>query len=448
MPRFHRLLFSINARILSAGLAVVVLFLLIAGLALDRAFQESARTAREERLEGELFMLMAAAELDPGGNLQISASAMNEPRFALPGSGLYAHIADVSTNTVWQSRSVLSLSVPFERALSPGEQQFGERLASDGRRYWVVGHGVRWTEGPNTVALTFSVAEDMRAYNLQLGRYRQTLWLWLAALGAGLLLSLLALLRWGLRPLRQVAREVVEVQAGRQQKISRNYPSEIRLLTDNLNHLLGRERAQMQRYRDALADLAHSLKTPLAVLRGVANDPALLQQSLPEQLERMNHIVAYQLQRASTAGAARFASALRLQPVIDKTVASLRKVYAQKGVQIDAELPSALEWKIDEGDLYELLGNLLDNACKWSTHRVLLQLQPDSEQLLILVGDDGPGVADPQAILKRGVRADEQVPGHGIGLAMISDIVHAYGGELSIGRSALGGALFSVRLPV
>ena len=115
MPRFHRLLFSINARILSAGLAVVVLFLLIAGLALDRAFQESARTAREERLEGELFMLMAAAELDPGGNLQISASAMNEPRFALPGSGLYAHIADVSTNTVWQSRSVLSLSVPFEQ---------------------------------------------------------------------------------------------------------------------------------------------------------------------------------------------------------------------------------------------------------------------------------------------------------------------------------------------
>lgn len=447
MPRFHRLLFSINARILSAGLAVVILFLLIAGLALDRAFQESARTAREERLEGELFMLMAAAELDGGGNLQISAQAMNEPRLGLPGSGLYAHIADVSTNTLWQSRSVLSLSVPFERALSPGEQQFGERVAADGRRYWVVGHGVRWSEGPNTVALTFSVAEDMRAYNLQLGRYRQTLWLWLAALGAGLLLSLLALLRWGLRPLRQVAREVTEVQAGRQQKIGRNYPSEIRLLTDNLNHLLGRERAQMQRYRDALADLAHSLKTPLAVLRGVANDPELLQQSLPEQLERMNHIVAYQLQRASTAGAARFASALPLRPIIDKTVTSLRKVYAQKGVQIDVDLPTAVEWKIDEGDLYELLGNLLDNACKWCTRRVMLQLQPDSEQLLILVGDDGPGVADPQAVLKRGVRADEQVPGHGIGLAMISDIVHAYGGELSISRSLLGGALFSVRLP-
>ena len=231
MPQFHRLLFSINARILSAGLAVVVLFLLIAGLALDRAFQESARTAREERLEGELFMLMAAAELDADGSLHVSAQAMNEPRLGLPGSGLYAHIADVSTHTMWQSGSVLSLNIPFERALSPGEQQFGERVAADGRRYWVVGHGVLWSEGPNTVALTFSVAEDMRAYNLQLGRYRQTLWLWLAALGAGLLLSLLALLRWGLRPLRQVAREVAEVQAGRQQKIGRNYPSEIRLLT-------------------------------------------------------------------------------------------------------------------------------------------------------------------------------------------------------------------------
>lgn len=448
MPPFRRLLFSINARILFAGLTVVMLFLLIAGLALDRAFKESARTAREERLEGELFMLLAAAELDAGGNLVISPSALNEPRLGLPGSGLYAQIADVSTNALWQSRSVLNLKIPFERALTPGEQLFGEKLAEDGTRYWVVGHGVRWTEGRNTVAMTFSVAEDMRAYNLQLGRYRQTLWLWLAALGAGLLLSLLALLRWGLRPLRQVAREVAEVQAGRQQKISRDYPSEIRLLTDNLNHLLGRERAQMQRYRDALADLAHSLKTPLAVLRGVANDPDLLRHTLPEQLERMNHIVAYQLQRASTAGAARFATPLALRPIIDKTAASLRKVYAQKHLLLEVDAPADLHWKIDEGDVYELLGNLLDNACKWCQQRVSLQLSLDAEQLFIHVADDGPGVAQPDVILKRGVRADEQVPGHGIGLAMIGDIVHAYGGELVIGRSTLGGALFSVRLPI
>lgn len=448
MLPFRRLLFSINARILFAGLAVVVLFLLIAGLALDRAFKESARTAREERLAGELFMLLAAAELDAGGNLIISPSALNEPRLGLPGSGLYAQIADVSTNALWQSRSVLTLKIPFERALTPGEQLFGEKQAEDGRRYWVVGHGVRWTEGHNTVAMTFSVAEDMRAYNLQLGRYRQTLWLWLAALGTGLLLSLLALLRWGLRPLRQVAREVAEVQAGRQQKIGRDYPSEIRLLTDNLNHLLGRERAQMQRYRNALADLAHSLKTPLAVLRGVASDPELLRQTLPEQLERMNHIVAYQLQRASTAGAARFATPLAWRPIVDKIAISLRKVYAQKDLLLEIDVPADLQWKIDEGDAYELLGNLLDNACKWCQQRVSLQLLLDAEQLFIHVADDGPGVAQPDAILKRGVRADEQVPGHGIGLAMIGDIVHAYGGELLISRSALGGALFSVRLPV
>lgn len=177
MPPFRRLLFSINARILFAGLTVVVLFLLIAGLALDRAFKESARTAREERLEGELFMLLAAAELDASGNLVLSPAALNEPRLGLPGSGLYAQIADVSTNALWQSRSVLNLKIPFESALTPGEQLFGEKLAEDGSRYWVVGHGVRWTEGRNTVAMTFSVAEDMRAYNLQLGRYRQTLWL-------------------------------------------------------------------------------------------------------------------------------------------------------------------------------------------------------------------------------------------------------------------------------
>ena len=218
------------------------------------------------------------------------------------------------------------------------------------------------------------------------------------------------------------------------------------MLTDNLNHLLVRERAQQQRYRDALADLAHSLKTPLALLKGVAGDPQLLSQTLPEQLERMNHIVAYQLQRASTAGAARFAVALAVNPVLDKTAASLRKVYAEKGLQLDIVADEVL-WKIDEGDLYELLGNLLDNACKWCRQRVRVTLASDADALHLEVADDGPGVADPQAILRRGVRADEQVPGHGIGLAMIADIVHAYGGELAIRRSNLGGASFCVTLP-
>lgn len=443
--RWHRWLRSINARVLFAGLVVVLLFLLLAGLSLDRAFQQNARSSREELLQSELFMLMGTVELDPNGHIILPAQ-LNEPRFSLPGSGLYANIADVAANSEWQSSSTLGLSIPFERALTPGERVFVEHVASDGRHYWVAGHGVKWSVGPTSVALTFSVAEDMRAYNAQLGHYRRTLWGWLAALGAGLLLSLVLLLRWGLRPLRQVAREVAEVQAGRQQQISRDYPAEIRLLTDNLNHLLVRERAQQQRYRDALADLAHSLKTPLALLKGVAGDPQLLSQTLPEQLERMNRIVAYQLQRASTAGAARFAVALAVNPVLDKTAASLRKVYAEKGLQLDIVADEVL-WKIDEGDLYELLGNLLDNACKWCRQRVRVTLASDADALHLEVADDGPGVADPQAILRRGVRADEQVPGHGIGLAMIADIVHAYGGELAIRRSDLGGASFCVTLP-
>lgn len=437
---------SINARVVLAALAVVLLFLLLAGLSLDRAFRENARAGREEWLLSALFMLMGSAELDQQGRIVLPRQ-LPEPRFSLPGSGLYANIADVTANTEWQSASSLGFRVPFERALTPGERVFGERVNFRGHRYWVAGHGIKWSIGPTSVALTFSVAEDLTAYQAQLNHYRRTLWGWLAALGTGLLASMVLLLRWGLRPLRLVAQEVAKVQSGRVQQFSRDYPDEIRLLTSNLNHLLQRDREQMQRYRNALADLAHSLKTPLAVLQASASDPRLLAQHLPEQLDRMNHIIAYQLQRASTAGSARFAAPVVLQPVLEKTLASLRKVHAGKPLALHSDVDPQASWKIDEGDLYELLGNLLDNACKWCRQEVSVRMAIADGQLTIRVEDDGPGISDPDAILLRGVRADEQVAGHGIGLAMVRDIVEAYGGSLTVGRAAQGGAQINLVLP-
>jgi two-component system sensor histidine kinase PhoQ len=245
--------------------------------------------------------------------------------------------------------------------------------------------------------------------------------------------------------LRKVANELHSIEQGKQESLHGNYPAELRGLTGNLNTLLAHERAQQQRYRNALADLAHSLKTPLAVLQGTADDAA----SVREQVNRMQQSVDYQLQRAATAGRGGLNSPLEIQPLLDSLLQALHKVHADKAVSVQQHIREGLMVRADKGDLTELLGNLLDNAFKWCQQQVLLRAELADKQFVLQVEDDGKGIAPEQAedILSRGMRADESVPGHGIGLAMVRDIVSAYEGTLQIDASPLGGARFTIRLP-
>jgi two-component system sensor histidine kinase PhoQ len=191
-----------------------------------------------------------------------------------------------------------------------------------------------------------------------------------------------------------------------------------------------------------MGDLAHSLKTPLAVLRSLPERPALLD----EQIERMDHIVQYQLQRAATAGRSALAAPLPVQASVTRLANTLQKVYADRAIVLEQRISTKACFRGDEGDLLELLGNLLDNACKWSRHTVRITAQMQDGRLALLVEDDGPGIAADQVeqVLQRGGRLDEATPGHGIGMAMVRDIVTAYQGELSIERSALGGAAIRI----
>ena len=296
----------------------------------------------------------------------------------------------------------------------------------------------------------------MKAYSQQLSVYRHTLWGWLGA-GTVLLLAVQwTTLRWGLRPLRLVADEVRRLEQGEQQHIEGNYPTELKALTDNLNTLLSHERAQQKRYRDALADLAHSLKTPLALVRGVLNRPqpqADVARSLEEQVERMDRIVGYHLQRASASARSRLLAPQPLRPAVERVSRALQKVYADKAIAFDVDVAAELRFRGDEGDLLELLGNVLDNACKWCRAHVRVSAKLSSEtrtdQLTLTIEDDGPGIdeADAQRVLQRGTRVDQTVPGHGIGLAVTRDIIDAYEGRIVIARSALGGAAVTLVLP-
>ena len=443
---------SLTARLTLAASLVLAACLGLAGYALDRAFRDAAENAVRERLQAHIYGLLAAADLDPQGAIELPPS-LPEERFQRPGSGLYAQVTSKAGTVVWQSPSQLGRELPVMATVPTGEWRF-ERERSG---LFMLGLGVVWEMNNKSIAYTFSVSEEPTAYMAQVNGFRRGLWIWFAALAAGLLIAQLFVLRWGLKPLRRAERDLAAVEAGTQEALTGQYPRELRGLTDNLNALLRTERGRLARYRDALADLAHSLKTPLAVLRGAGQSQASdgdLPQIVREQTERMNQIVDYQLQRAATSGRSALLAPVAVAPLVQRIVKSLEKVYAGRGFNFSLDIEADLHFRCDESDLLELCGNLLDNACKFAHRKIRLQAGTQQSgtgpTLLLQIEDDGPGIepAQREAVLARGVRTDSTVPGQGIGLAVVRDIVQAYGGHVGINQSAaLGGACISLHLP-
>jgi len=292
-----------------------------------------------------------------------------------------------------------------------------------------------------------SVLEDKSEFDHEIAVFARTLWAWLGGAGALLLLAQLLLLRWAMAPLRLVAREIARIEGGQQAAIEGSYPTELTGLTENLNTLIQQERVRQTRYKEALSYLAHSLKTPLAVLRNALAEPAQLPATVRDQVGRMDDIVQHQLGRAAAGGATRFTPAIPLAPVLHRIRDALAKVYADKGLRFDIDCPASLRWRIDEGDLFEMMGNVLDNAAKWAKQQVQVRVARESGRLAIHVDDDGPGFTDTESVLQIHVRADERVPGHGVGLAVVNDLVASHHGTLKLERGPLGGARVRIELP-
>jgi two-component system sensor histidine kinase PhoQ len=346
----------------------------------------------------------------------------------------------------------VGIRTPPPRSIAPGHQQF-QRIDINGNAFYVLRYGVNWHTAGGQYPLSFNVVSDLTPFNEQISQYRTTLWGWLIAMAVMLLVVQVVILVWGLRPLRQVESELSAIESGAQASVQGDYPREIARLTNNINGLLDHERAQQQRYRNALADLAHSLKTPLAVLRGTIgkHDGKTTPDSvIEEQVGRMDHIVAHQLQRAAMAGSSATRQSLNLQTIVTKIVRALEKVYNDKHLHCAVNIDEASKVRCDEGDLMELLGNVLDNAFKFAAGQVAITAQAQHDRLNISVEDDGVGIAEHQFahILARGGRLDESIPGQGIGLSVVQDIVAAYQGRLQIDTSpTLGGARFRFDLP-
>jgi len=442
---------SLNQRIILSATLVLVIFITLTAAALDRAFVDSSESALRDRLTSQLYALMAAAEID-GSNILMPSSEL-DALLGLPSSGVYARITDQSGQTLWQSSSVLGTKLPQPAVLPSGDKGFSKTRAGKDN-YYSFAYGVNWVTDNDAMAITFNITTDLVSFDKQISEYRKTLWGWLLAMAMLLLVSQAFILRWGLSPLRRVAKELNRIETGEQEQIQKNYPQEIERLTSNINTLLQQERDQKTRYRNALGDLAHSLKTPLAVLQsGLSStddkqNDAKQRESMQQQITRMNAIVEYQLQRAATAGSASIGKSVNVKSVIDRILESLQKVYRDKPIKLNVAVDDTLKFKGDEGDLMELLGNLLDNAFKWSNEHIDVLAEQQGKKLFLRIRDDGPGIKAEhvETILQRGGRADQATAGHGIGLSIVGNIVDAYQGELLIEKNQMGGAEVSVVL--
>jgi len=440
---------SLSARLLTALSITLIIALTITAVILDRVFRRSAEESTAQRLNTQLILLMSSAEIDAEGGLSMP-DILPEARFMTPGSGLLGFVSNTQEQ-IWKSQSAVGMQdVQFEN--NPIGQNAFQKKSYNQQDYFQQSQGVEWEIDTDTYqSFVFTTAESLDPYYTQLKKFRTRMFSWFALLVASLVAIQGFLTRWILKPLRQIANEVSEIDQGERNLLSPDYPTELLGVTINTNALIKAERSRMERYQNTLGNLAHSLKTPLAVIQTSTEANENNKDIILNQVKAMNDIVGYQLKRAATVGSVTLGrepvNVLKLSLDI---ISALKKVYADKNISFDNTVKHDVLFYGDKGDLTEVLGNLLENAAKWSTSKIKITAQALAQNkkrtgLQITIEDDGNGVSNSQKsiIMQRGKRADETTPGHGIGLSIVKEITQSYQGELQISQSALGGAKFT-----
>ncbi len=427
---------------------MLAVFLTITGWVLDRSFRSSVVTGAEEQLRLVIYSLMGSVQ-EQAGQLTFS-QGVSEPRLTQPDSGLYARVANELGQAIWMSPSAVTSSVSFPGVRTePGLFVFSE-VDSPVPRFHL-SYTVIW-EGVDTEQVVFSAATDQQPFRIAINQFRRSLGIGLGAATLLFILAQLLALRWGLRPLRAMASEVHELESGERESLSQSYPKELKGLALNLDRFIAHEQRSRTRYRNALDDLAHSLKTPLAVVRNSLLDATPDKTLVSEQLERMETTVTHQLTKASAGGPVMVGKSVELSTMVERLLRALQTAYLERGIAVEQHLDAHVVVRGDERDFMEILGNLLENAFKYTHNTVRITVttaQGGATLARVIIEDDGEGIpADLRnAVLRRGKRLDEIQSGHGIGLAVVAELVALYNGSLELSDSTLGGAKVTVILP-
>jgi signal transduction histidine kinase len=420
---------------------------LAGGFLLSEVFHGYAERAFDARLSVLLDSLVAASSVDDKGNIHV-LRALSDPRFEQPYSGWYWQVSD-DHGPLLRSRSL------WDQVLTPDYRLIGggrfQAMLQGGVQLRLVGRDVTFPGSDNV--FHYVISGDRREMDQEISRFNTTLVWSLGALAAGLVIAVLIQVRYGLKPLRHVRAALSDVASGRSGRLQGDFPAEVEPLVSEINMLLDSNREVVERARTHVGNLAHALKTPLSVLANAAAEGRsadALAETVRRQLDSMRRQVDHYLVRARTAASAGVLGARTdVMEVVDDMVRTLERIHAARGVAILVDGPDGLFFRGERQDLEEMLGNLIDNACKWAKSRVRVEARSQDKRILVAVDDDGPGLGPEQreAAFGRGKRLDEAVPGSGLGLSIVRDIAALYDGRVSLGESPLGGLRAMVDLP-
>lgn len=443
---------SLRLRLLAGGGLFVLVALLLVGYALERSFIHATEETLSQRLNVYFYHVLANLEVDTSGKISFNGE-INDPQLGIPGSGLYIQAA--TSTDIWKSPSAMGVELPDVPQLNPGQSEFSVP-SGDGHWYQLV-NGIVWELNNNAeVPMWVMVLEQRSAADASIASFRHGLFRWLGGTALLLLLTQWLLIRWALRPLSEISDSVAAIEAGDASQLDGSFPQELRPLTENINLLLASEERNRKQYRHDLDALAHGLKTPLAIISASQDDTGSGGSIIQSALDDMQELISRHLEVATLSTRRLHAQRVNIATQAERLSRSLKTIYPHVIIQIQVE--PELVFRGDERDLLELLGNLMENACKYGDGKVVVGASVDGSSLKVEVEDNGPGIPAEQvdSILHRGVRgesvdslpADEQRQGHGLGLSIVRHLVAAYQGELSVKQSPLGGARITIKLPI
>ena len=448
---------SLTRRLIWLASGWIVLALVVTGMVLTSQFQESGLRRLGNVLDETLVRVIAVTRTD--GDVVVTPQIQDQRTLDI-FSGKYWSVAERRTDgtlrVVTRSRSVWDADIAVPRELP-------SRLdAANGATITYNATGPN--SEPLRVAaamkvlpgraepLVFMAAIDRSNIDADTREFATLTWITLGLLGAGLLLAVFIQVRIGLRPLYDLQTEISDVRKGKAARIERTYPVEISPLAEQVNRLLDHNQEVVERQRTHVGNLAHALKTPLSVMLAEADGKA---GELPDLVRRQTEImkaqVDHHLRRARAAARAQLmGERTPIGEVIDEMAVMLERVFQSKDVEIDWRAPETLGFRGERQDLQEILGNLMENACKWSARRVRVSAGATGlGQMIVVIEDDGPGLpADRrEEVIKRGARLDEETAGSGLGLSIVDELVRAYGGRLTLASSDMGGLKALLELP-